>query len=293
MKNRTDVKTYPHIMDWDRFGKKGKRCEILGGNGPLVQVGFQDGTTEIISRRAIRRATESEKNASPGVNQNILAATHPTSAGERTMSLARRPYGPNSQAALVANQIPLNVQATQTQQAGGPLPVTFNLAATTETLIPSVPNATVPLTVAYQPNNDAEQVPFELWFSGMIQTRAAGTITIKVYEGTSATIGSNILLGSSGAITQNTTIESFWAHATLILNSVSGTLSGRIDFYINRTVVAAVTLSNFPSGLLTQGNPSANPPTITSLPSFVATVQSSGAGAGTLTTVNLQMASAG
>lgn len=209
------------------------------------------------------------------------------------MALSDRPYGPNSGAASVANQIPLNQQATQTQTLGGPLPVQFNLSAATQTLAPSAPNAAVPLTIPIPPDTQLEQTPFDLWASGYIQTRAAGTITIDVYEGVSATIASDVLLGSSGAITQNTAIAAWWAHARLMFDSVSGALVGDIEFYVNKTKVATVTLSNFPTGFLNQGNPSANPPTVANLPSFLLTFASSGATGPLPTTVNVQNFSAG
>jgi hypothetical protein len=209
------------------------------------------------------------------------------------MALSDRPYGPNSGAASVANQIPLNQQATQTQTLSGPSPVQFNLTAATQTLAPSAANSAVPLSIVIPPATQLEQTVFDLWASGYIQTRAAGTITIDVYEGVSATIASNVLLGSSGAITANTTIASWWAHARLIFDSVSGVLAGDIEFYVNKIKVATVTLLNFPTGFLNQGNPSANPPTVANLPSFLLTFASSGATGPLPTTVNVQKFSAG
>jgi hypothetical protein len=209
------------------------------------------------------------------------------------VALSDRPYGPTSGAASVANQIPLNQQATQTQTLAGVLPVQFTLGAATQTIAPSAPNAAVPLVVQLPPDTQIEQTPFDLWASGYIQTRAAGTLTIDVYEGNSETIASNTLLGSSGAITQNTAIAAWFAHAVLIFDSVSGTLAGKIEFYVNKIIVAAVTLSNFPTGFLNQGNPSANPPTAAVLPSFTLTFASSGALGSALTTVNIQKFSCG
>jgi hypothetical protein len=209
------------------------------------------------------------------------------------MALSDRPYGPTSGAASVANQIPLNQQATQTQTLAGPLPVQFNLVAATQTIAPSAPNPAVPLTAPMQPDTQIEQTVFDLFASGYIQTRAAGTITIDVYEGGSETIASNILLGTSGAVTQNTAIATWFAHAQLIFDSVSGVLAGTIDFYVNKTMVAKATLSNFPNGFLNQGNPSANPPTVSNLPSFTLTFASSGATAPLPTTVNVQKFSVG
>ncbi len=209
------------------------------------------------------------------------------------MALSDRPYGPTSGAASVANQIPLNQQATQTQTLAGVLPVQFTLAAATETIAPSAPNAAVPLAVQIPPDTQLEQTVFDLWASGVIATTASGNITIKLYEGVSETIANNTLLGSSGAIAQATATASWYAHATLIFNSVNGVLSGKIEFYVNKAIVAAVTLSNFPSGFLNQGNPSANPPTVANLPGFTLTFTSSGATGGTLTTVNIQKFSVG
>lgn len=209
------------------------------------------------------------------------------------MALSDRPYGPNSGAASVANQIPLNQQATQTQTLAGVLPVQFNLSSSAQTIAPSAPNAAVPLTISIPPDTQIEQTPVDLWASGYIQTRTSGTVTIDVYEGTNETIANNTLLGSSGAITQNTAIAAWWAHARLIFDSVSGTLAGDIEFYVNKTKVASVTLSNFPTGFLNQGNPSANPPTVANLPSFVLTIASSGAISANQTTVNIQKFSVG
>jgi len=208
------------------------------------------------------------------------------------MALSDRPFGPNSGAAAAANIIPLNVQATQTQLATI-LPVQFTLAAATQTQAPSAPNSAVPLSIQVQPDTLIEQTVFDLYASGYIQTRASGTLTINLYSGISTTIGSNTLLGTSGAVTQNTAIASWFCHARLIFDSVSGVLAGDIEFYINKTRVGGVTLSNFPSGFLNQGNPSANPPTNANLPNFTLTFASSGALGSVLTTVNIQKFSVG
>ena len=209
------------------------------------------------------------------------------------MALSDRPYGPNSGAALVANEIPLNQQATQTQTASGVLPVLLTLTATTQTIIPSNPNALAPLSVQIKPDTQLEQTVFDLFASGYVKTTASGTITLDLYEGNSDTIANNTLLSSSGAVTQNSATAAWYAHAQLIFDSVSGTLAGKCEWYVNKTVVAAVTLSNFPTGFLNVGNPSANPPTVANLPNFTLTVASSGAGAGTATTVNVQKFSVG
>ena len=211
------------------------------------------------------------------------------------MSIWDRPFG----VVTVGQQVPpipaLNAQAST---APGPLPATLTLTSNTETLIPSVLAAATPVTVAVGPDTALEQTIFDLVASGTIKTGSTTNVTIKVYEG-AAIVGGN-LLGSSGAIAQNGTgganVTAAWfAHAQLIFDSVSGTLAGKIDFYVNKTVVAAVTLSNFVVGpFLNAGNPSANPPTVSLLPSFCISVTSSGATTGTGATVaNLQKFSCG
>jgi hypothetical protein len=208
--------------------------------------------------------------------------------------LSDRQFGPNSQSQNVPNAIPLNTQATPT----GPLPATLTLVSSTETLVPSVSLATVPLSCALGPDTPVEQTPFDICASGTIKSGSTSNMTLKLYEGLA--IASGNLLGSSGAIAQNGTgganvTRSWWAHATGIFDSVSGELAGKIEFYLNRTLVATATFSNFVVGpFLNVGNPSANPPTVSLLPTFVLSATSSGATSGTgATVVNVQKFSCG
>jgi hypothetical protein len=214
------------------------------------------------------------------------------------MALSDRPWGP-----VVANGT-----STATSQSGlnqialavGPLPATLTLTSATETQVPNPGQLTIPLSVAVHPDEAYEQCVFDLFASGIITTGTTTNVTIKLYSGASATIGSNTLLGSSGAVAQNGTtgarVTAAWfAQAKLIYDSVSGTLAGTISFYVNKTVVATVTLSNFPTGFLNVGNPSANPPTVSNLPQFTLTFASSGATTATnaQTFVNVQKFSCG
>lgn len=77
------MSTFDYIMDWDRYGKKGEPCQLLPSpiRGPLVQIRFEDGTTGLINRMAIRRAKPSEKKSldAKGKNRDILA---PSGTGE-------------------------------------------------------------------------------------------------------------------------------------------------------------------------------------------------------------------
>jgi hypothetical protein len=174
----------------------------------------------------------------------------------------------------------------------------LTLVSNTETLVPSTSLATVPLSCALGPDTPVEQTPFKFCASGTIKSGSTSNITLKLYTGLTITSGN--LLGSSGAIAQNGTggtniTRSWWIDATLEFDSVSGELVGKIEFYVNRTLVAAVTLSNFVVGpFLNVGNPSANPPTVSLLPTFVLSATSSGATTGTgATVVNVQKFSCG
>jgi hypothetical protein len=53
-----DAEPFPHVLTWDREGRKGQRCEIIGSRSTIgnVQVRFEDGFTAIINRKALRRA---------------------------------------------------------------------------------------------------------------------------------------------------------------------------------------------------------------------------------------------
>lgn len=193
-----------------------------------------------------------------------------------------RPNGPTSGAASVPNQIPLNQQGAQS----GPLPALLTLTGTAETIMPSAELASVALTCALGPDTAIEQTLFNLIGSGIVTTENSTNITIKVYEG--AAIVSGNLLGSSGAIAVNTATAGWWARADLMFDSVSGALVGTIQFYLNKQVVAAVTLSNFVTGFVNNDNLSANPPVTANLPVFSLSFQSSAASANNPTTVNVQ-----
>jgi hypothetical protein len=210
------------------------------------------------------------------------------------MPLSDRPWGPVTGGASVATAVPINTQATPT----GPLPATATLTSNAETLILAAFGAALPLTCQVHPDTAIEQGVFDLWGSGIITTGTTTNLTLKVYEGSA--IASGNLLGSSGAIAQNGTTSArvtaaWWAHARLIYDSVSGTLAGDIEFYVNKTKVASVTLSNFVTGFVNAGNPAGNPATASVTPEFCLSVTSSGATTATNaeTFVNVQKFSCG
>ena len=163
------------------------------------------------------------------------------------MPSSERPFGPTTGAGTAATLPALNQSGAQ---ASPLLPATQVFPLTTEGQILSPLNSSLALSVVLPGNMwPYEQAVFDLWASGRITTTATGTVTAKVYAGNSPTIANNTLLGTSGPITQNSSTSPWFAHARLIYDSVSGTLAGDIEFYINKTRVAAVTLSNFPAGI--------------------------------------------
>lgn len=198
-------------------------------------------------------------------------------------AVSDRPFGPTTRATSVP-PFALNTQATANGQQNSILPVLQTLAGTAEVQIASGQLPTAPISIAIPPATALEQTVFDLWWSGYITTTASGNITLKVYEGNSTTIGSNTLLGSSGAIAQASETAPFWAHATLVYDSVSGKLDGKIEFFVNHTLVAAVAVSNTVTGVSNLGDPVAV---------FTLTATSSGATSGTLTTINTQKFSVG
>ena len=194
------------------------------------------------------------------------------------MALSDRPYGPVSRGAGIP-PIALNAQATSSGQQNSTLPVLTSLITTAETQILSGPIPQQPLSCAIPPSTAIEQTEFDVWASGYIKTEASGTVAIKLYAGTSTTISSNVELGTSGTVTQNTSTAPFWIHARCIYDSVSGLLCGTVEAYVNKTKVAEVTFLNFPTGLNNGNSPVA---------AFSLTATSSGATSGTPTTVNIQ-----
>jgi hypothetical protein len=202
------------------------------------------------------------------------------------MALNQRPYGPSA-----GNPAGLSTFAQNAAAVGavpGPLPALQLVTSATEVVIinPLTAALATPLAlnVALPPKVGLEQIPFDLNVSGYITTTASGNQTLKLYSGTSTTVASDKLLGSSGAIAQNTASAPFYIAAKLIYDSVSGLLCGKIEFYVNKTIVTAVTLSNFVASVS-----DANDPVL----SFLLSLTSSGALTTAITTINVQNFSAG
>jgi hypothetical protein len=196
------------------------------------------------------------------------------------MALSQRPFGPGPNLPNVQSVIAQSVQG----EGPGPLPASQSLSTTAETLIVNPAQTSLALSCAVPPNTNLEQIPFEFNWSGEITTKATGNLTLKVYSGTAIVSGN--LLGSSGAIAGVTSGGSspFWAAAKLIYDSVSGKLDGKIEFFVNHVLVAAVAVSNTITGVSNTNDPVAQ---------FCVTLTSSGADGTHLTTINTQNLSCG
>lgn len=112
--------------------------------------------------------------------------------------------------------------------------------------------ATTPLFLVVPSGSILEKKVFSAQWAGTLKTTATSTATLKAYyvsnaiyvAGTAATLGNDTALGTSGAISQNTTTTPFIIKITdAIFDSGSAKLTGKIEFQVNGTIVAAAEFS--------------------------------------------------
>ena len=197
------------------------------------------------------------------------------------MALSQRPYGPSPAAVSGQNVYSQNVQAALSQ---GVLPALQTITTSSETFITNPLNSAQLLAVPLPPL--FEQTPFDIYASGYVKTGASGSVTLKLYQGTSSTAGSDKQLGTSGAVTMNSLSGPFCLHATeCIYDSVSGIFSGKFTGVLYETAISAVIFSAFTTGVSNANNP---------VLTFLLSITSSGASTGaSATTINVQNFSAG
>lgn len=55
---RQTTNPFPHVLFWDRLGRKGQKCRVITPrqNASSVQVQFEDGFIAVVNRRSIRRS---------------------------------------------------------------------------------------------------------------------------------------------------------------------------------------------------------------------------------------------
>jgi len=139
--------------------------------------------------------------------------------------------------------------AINTAGAASPvLPATQVVTVNTETVILNPANTTVPLLASLPAGANYDGIPLKFRASGKVHTAGSYTVTLKLYEGTSLTVGSDTLLKTSGAITAFTGDSNWWIEAAFEYDSVSGLMNGTIQFMVNNTLVATAAFTNVPSG---------------------------------------------
>jgi hypothetical protein len=151
----------------------------------------------------------------------------------------------------------LNVPAAQSNVF--PATVTGAVAGTTETVVTNPGITSSPATAliaALQNTTNLEQIPFNIVASGRCTVQAlTTTLTVKLYSGTSTTVGSDTLLKTSGAITSTNLSFNWFLNADAIYDSVSGLLSGKITMLIDNQIVAQSAFANQPTGINNANNP--------------------------------------
>lgn len=163
-----------------------------------------------------------------------------------------------------------------TPSPAGSLPATLINAGVTElpVLNPAIINpltaptnpglATTPLFLIIPSGNGIELERFSAAFAGVLTTTATSTTTLKVYfvpsailiAGTAATLANDVLLGTSGAVNQNTARTPLSILLTnCVFDSVSGKLIGSIQFVINGVLGAAAAFSTIVTSVNNANDP--------------------------------------
>lgn len=174
------------------------------------------------------------------------------------MALSQRPYGaaPGNPSGL--NPLALNTQGSVPGQ-GSAVPASVVGNVTTEQVVPNAAVPSIALIAALSNETNLEQVPIKISASGIAAVSVdTTTLTIKLYEGTSLTVGSDTLLKTSGAITPTATKFNWWIEGTGQFDSVSGLFQGTVKFVIDNQLVAEAVFTNVPTGISNANNPVLN-----------------------------------
>jgi hypothetical protein len=147
------------------------------------------------------------------------------------------------------------VVAAQTSGAIVPvLPALQTILVNTEVVISDPGILTNPLLCPLPPGTPCEQEVFWVSASGYLNLGTSSTVTLKLYSGSSLTPGSNTLLKSSGASGAFSGKTNWLIWARLVYDTVSGQLTGIVEFMINNVIFAAAALTNVVTGV--NNNPS-------------------------------------
>lgn len=130
------------------------------------------------------------------------------------------------------------------------LPATQTILTGTETVIVDPANPAVALILTIPPGGPCEQEIFEVVASGAINNGTSSTVTVKLYSGNSLTVGNDTLLGTSGAIAAFAGKSNWFVRVrNLVYDSLSGKMTGTIQFMVNNVLVAEAALSNIVTGI--------------------------------------------
>ena len=159
------------------------------------------------------------------------------------MGSSTRLYSAGGTGAIVpSGRVPINTQAGNQ----GSLPALQTVLVNTETVIADPANTANALVVTIPPGGPCEQEPFELVASGYMNLGTSSTVTLKIYYGTTI---SGTLIKSSGALSAFSGKTNWWINAKLIYDSISGTLTGKVEFFANNVIVPYAAITAVPTGI--------------------------------------------
>ena len=175
-------------------------------------------------------------------------------------------------------RVAINVQGANNAS----LPALQSFTSTTEVQFtdPAVTNS-IPLAVAIPPGGPCEQEKFALIVSGYVKTGQSSTVILRLYQGDSATIGSNNKILTCPTVTVATTTVPFYLEVGLIYDSVSGKLDATGASFVMNGTVTAPTLATLPISATLSNT--ANP-----VVAFTLTAQFGTGSSGTPNSINLK-----
>jgi hypothetical protein len=196
------------------------------------------------------------------------------------MALSDRP---NSVVPLAANSALMSGLNQQANQANV-LPASLVLTGVAAGVVLNPQNPTLALVCPLSPNEGNEATPFDLYASGYVTTANASNIVGKLAAGTSTTDATNTALGSSSASAVGTTTAPWKVHCELLYDSVSGKLTGTVEWLVNNILTVKAAIATIITGVKDANSPVAN---------FVLSFSSSAAAGGAATTVVVKKFSVG
>lgn len=120
-----------------------------------------------------------------------------------------------------------------------------------------------PLAVYTPGSNTLKARRFMVRAGGRVTGGTTTNLTVKLYWGTSSTIGSNTNIATTGAIACNSASGNWELACDLMWDSTSSKLQGKFAGWVNATAVAAAVLSTGPTTVDLSGETTSNGFTVT------------------------------